>query len=131
MDVLKGAGAECAVEDKRLSGRPIECSFVGELRPEQRAAAKAMLAYDTGVLAAGTAFGKTVLAAWMIAERKVNTLVLVNRKPLADQWVERLSQFLGIPKKDIGRWGGGRHNGGHERSFAGGVDGTEGAFGDS
>lgn len=109
LDVLKDAGAECVVEDKRTIGRPIECSFVGELRPEQQAAAKAMLAHDTGVLAAGTAFGKTVLAAWMIAERKVNTLILVNRKPLADQWVERLSQFLGIPKKNIGRWGGGRH----------------------
>ena len=106
---LKGAGVEWTIEDKRIVGMSIDCKFDGELRDEQKVAAKALCAFDVGVLAAGTAFGKTVLAAWMIAERKVNTLVLVNRKPLADQWVERLSQFLGMPKKEIGRWGGGRH----------------------
>ena len=50
-----------------------------------------MLAHETGVLAATTAFGKTVVAAWLIAQRGVNTLVLVHRRQLLDQWVERLS----------------------------------------
>ncbi|MEZ6099944.1 MAG: DEAD/DEAH box helicase family protein [Pirellulaceae bacterium] len=54
-----------------------------------------------------TAFGKTVVATWMIAERGVNTLILVHRRQLLDQWVERLSEFLGIPQKSIGRVGGG------------------------
>ncbi len=67
-----------------------------------------MLAHDTGVLAATTAFGKTVVAAWLIAQRGVNTLVLVHRRQLLDQWVERLSAFLGVPAKSIGRIGGGR-----------------------
>jgi len=59
-----------------------------------------------GILSASTAFGKTVAALWIIAERKVNTLILVNRKLLADQWAERINQFLGIPKKDIGYYSG-------------------------
>jgi superfamily II DNA or RNA helicase len=42
----------------------------------------------------------------MIAERKVNTVILVHRKLLADQWSERITQFLGIPKKDIGCYSG-------------------------
>ncbi len=67
-----------------------------------------MLAHDTGVLAATTAFGKTVIAAWLIAQRGVSTLVLVHRRQLLDQWVERLSTFLGVPAKSIGRIGGGR-----------------------
>ena len=67
-----------------------------------------MLAHDTGVLAATTAFGKTVVAAWLIAQRGVNTLVLVHRRQLLDQWIERLSTFLGVPAKSIGRIGGGR-----------------------
>ena len=75
-------------------------SFHGELRPEQKAAAEAMLAHDTGVLAATTAFGKTVVAAWLIAQRGVNTLVLVHRRQLLEQWVERLSAFLELPAKD-------------------------------
>jgi superfamily II DNA or RNA helicase/very-short-patch-repair endonuclease len=61
-----------------------------------------------GTLAATTAFGKTVVAAWLIAQRGVNALVLVHRRELLDQWVERLSTFLGIPAKSIGQIGGGR-----------------------
>ena len=45
--------------------------FHGELRPEQQAAARASLAHDIGVLSATTAFGKTVVAAWLIAQRGV------------------------------------------------------------
>ena len=86
----------------------LDVAFHGELRPEQKTAARAMLAHDTGVLAATTAFGKTVVAAWLIAERGVNTLVLVHRRQLLEQWVERLSAFLGLPPKAIGRIGGGR-----------------------
>ncbi len=67
------------------------------------------LAHETGVLAATTAFGKTVLAAWLIAKRGVNTLVLVHRRQLLDQWIERLSSFLNVPKSSIGRIGAGRN----------------------
>ncbi len=97
-----------SIRDERHNGRPLELSFHGELRPEQKAAADAMLAHETGVLAATTAFGKTVIAAWLIAERGVSTLVLVHRRQLLDQWIERLSVFLGVPAKSIGRIGGGR-----------------------
>ncbi len=68
-----------------------------------------MLKHDTGVLAATTAFGKTVVAAWLIAERGVNTLVLVHRRQLLEQWIERLAAFLDLPAKSIGRIGGGRN----------------------
>ena len=96
------------LQDLRQSGDPLQVEFHGELRSDQMAAAEAMLAHDTGVLAATTAFGKTVLAAWLIARRGANTLVLVHRQQLLEQWVERLSQFLGVPAKSIGRLGGGR-----------------------
>lgn len=96
------------LRDQRFGGSPIAVSFKGELRPEQQIAANAMLAHDTGVLSATTAFGKTVLAAWLIAQRGVNTLVLVHRQQLLEQWVERLSAFLKLPERAIGRIGGGR-----------------------
>lgn len=106
--LLGELGIECAVRDERVAGRTLNLEFCGELRPEQERAAIALLAHDTGVLAATTAFGKTVVAASMIARRGVNTLVLVHRKHLMEQWVERLSQFLGIEPEEIGRFGGGR-----------------------
>jgi superfamily II DNA or RNA helicase/very-short-patch-repair endonuclease len=93
--------------DHRCQGVPLAVTFHGELRPEQQAAADALAAHDTGVLAATTAFGKTVIAAWLIAKRGVNTLVVVHRRQLQGQWLERLSSFLGIPAKEIGRIGGG------------------------
>ncbi len=101
-------GIKPILRDERNLGQPIHVQFAGELRPEQQAAADAMLADDTGVLAATTAFGKTVIAAWLIARRSVNTLVLVHRRQLLEQWVERLSTFLNIPPAAIGRIGGGR-----------------------
>ena len=106
--LLKDLKITPIIRDERFDGDPIGLSFHGELRPDQLAAADAMLGHETGVLAATTAFGKTVLAAWLIAQRGVNTLVLVHRQQLLDQWVERLSQFLGVQAKEIGRLGGGR-----------------------
>src|SRR5438128_279658 len=96
------------VRDERHNGCRLNVKFQGELRREQKVAADAMLRHETGILAATTAFGKTVVAAWLIAQRGVNTLVLVHRRQLLDQWVERLSTFLDMPAKSIGRIGGGR-----------------------
>jgi hypothetical protein len=98
----------CVLRDERFSGKALNVSFQGALRPEQRVVAETMLAHETGVLAATTAFGKTVIGAWLIARRAVNTLVLVHRRQLQEQWIERLSTFLGLPADAIGRVGGGR-----------------------
>ena len=106
--LLAGLRINSIVRDERNPGRSVELMFAGELRPEQQAAAEAMLAHDTGVLAATTAFGKTVIAAWLIARRGVNTLVLVHRRQLLEQWIERLSTFLNVAPAFIGRIGGGR-----------------------
>ena len=76
------------IRDERYEGQPLDVAFQGELRSEQKAAAEAMLAQDIGVLSATTAFGKTVLAAWLIAQRGVNTLILVHRRQLLEQYRE-------------------------------------------
>lgn len=67
-----------------------------------------MLQYETGVLCAPTAFGKTVTAAAVVARRSVNTLVLVHRTELLKQWQERLQAFLGVGKDVVGTIGGGK-----------------------
>ena len=66
--------------------------------------------HDEGILCAPTAFGKTAVAAWLIAARKVNTLVLVHRQQLLDQWHARLAMFLNLPAKSIGQVGGGKND---------------------
>ncbi len=109
LQTLSDLDIKTVVTDQRNRGQPLKATFQGELRPDQIGAAQAMLAQDTGVLAATTAFGKTVVAAWLIAQRGVNTLVLVHRRQLQQQWIERLSTFLGMPVRAIGRIGGGRN----------------------
>lgn len=79
--------------DERTVGKPQLVNFRGTLRPEQQLAADQLIKHDIGVLSASTAFGKTVIGAWLIAQRKVNTLVIVHRRQLMDQWVESLQSF--------------------------------------
>lgn len=97
-----------SVEDRRALGAEIKLSFVGGLRPDQKSAVGALLLHDTGVLAATTAFGKTLVAIQMIAERGRNALILVHRRQLMDQWIERLAAFSNLPRDAIGVIGGGR-----------------------
>ncbi len=96
------------IQDERVVGQPISLSFQGNLRPEQQLAVDQLIQHDIGVLSASTAFGKTVIGAWMIAERRINTLVIVHRRQLMDQWVGSLQTFLGLTKKEIGLIGGGK-----------------------
>lgn len=105
---LDELGVGHALEDERNQGLPIRARFTGTLYKEQRLAAQAMLEDDTGVLAATTAFGKTVVAAYLVAKRRVNTLILVHNRELLDQWLARLGQFLDAPPKQIGQVRGGK-----------------------
>lgn len=90
----KESGIEYDIVDHREKGRPIRVSFNGDLRTGQDLAADRMLQYDYGVLSATTAFGKTVVCSYLISQRKVNTLILLQSKDLMEQWVEELNRFL-------------------------------------
>jgi superfamily II DNA or RNA helicase len=107
-DLLASFGVTVTIEDCRFSGAAIPFAFTGALRSDQETAITALLPHDTGVLAATTAFGKTILAIRMMAERGRNTLVLVHRRQLMDQWIERLTAFSNMPRDAIGMIGGGR-----------------------
>jgi superfamily II DNA or RNA helicase len=108
MGLLSDAGIAAELRDERQQGQPLGARFLGELTPEQSESAAALLKHETGVLAAATAFGKTVVAAKMIAARERNTLVLVHRRQLLDQWVARLQAFLDIAPGSLGVIHGGK-----------------------
>ena len=90
------AGIDVDISDQKEKGRPIRVSFKGDLRMQQELAAEKLLTYSDGVLSAATAFGKTVVCSYLIAERKVNTLILLQSKDLLNQWVDELNNFLDI-----------------------------------
>jgi superfamily II DNA or RNA helicase len=104
-------GSKPGIEDQSASGEPIQIEFRGELTEVQARAAAAVLPHEIGMVVAPPGTGKTVLGAALVAKRGVSTLVLVHRKPLLDQWVAQLSEFLRIPRKEIGVIGGGKRKG--------------------
>lgn len=110
VDLFQSLNVKVNLTDERFAGTPLELQFQGDLRTEQQQAADALLQHDIGVLSASTAFGKTVVAAHLIAQRKTNTLVIVHRRQLLDQWIGTLSQFLDLAPKEIGQIGGGKRN---------------------
>jgi len=105
--LLRENGIALEIANERYDGQALDVDFVGTLRPDQETAVAEMLRHDTGVLSAPTAFGKTVTAAAIIARRGVNTLILVHRNELLNQWRERLRTLLGADEI-VGTIGGGR-----------------------
>lgn len=125
VELLENADAVYEVEDRTYAGNPIRANFRGTLRQEQIPAAEALLEHENGVLSATTAFGKTIIAAYLIGQRKVNTLILVHTQALLNQWKHSLTEFLEIdetlpelPKKRgrrkerslVGQLGGAKRN---------------------
>jgi hypothetical protein len=108
-DLLREYGVAVIVEDKRTGGKVLEAAFQGTLTPAQKQAAQAMLGHENGVLVSPPGTGKTVVGVFLTARRARNTLVLVHRRPLLEQWVAQLAIFLGRPPGEIGRIGAGKN----------------------
>ncbi len=107
-------GIPLTFEDKRETGLPLELCFNGELRMDQVFAVDALASEDNGVMAAATAFGKTVVAAALIARLQRSTLILVHTQALLVQWKKSLERFL-VKANDStpvtpGQLGGGKHS---------------------
>lgn len=96
LDLFESTNTKIAIKEKTNLGNAIPVEFIGALREEQQPAANALLEHNIGVLSATTAFGKTVIASYLIGERKTNTLVLVHTQSLMAQWQKSLEQFLTI-----------------------------------
>jgi superfamily II DNA or RNA helicase len=106
--LLAEHGVALDVEDQRQDGQRVAFQFQGNLTAMQQRAVAAMLSHDIGVLVAPPGVGKTVIGTYLVAERGVNTLVLVHRRPLMDQWIAQLALFLGIEPKEVGQIGAGK-----------------------
>jgi superfamily II DNA or RNA helicase len=107
-DLFGNLKIDARVRDERFLGAPVNVKFLGALHPDQEPAFRAIKAHDLGVLAVAPSFGKTVLGAKMIAERGVNTLIIVHSKAILNQWLSRLPMFLDISPKDLGVMRGGK-----------------------
>ena len=103
--LVDSAESTLKIDDTRVSGEQQSFTCSTELRHDQTTALQQVLAKDTGILIAPPGSGKTVIACAAIASRSTSTLILVDRKALADQWRDRIQKHLGFK---CGQIGGGR-----------------------
>ena len=92
----ESSGIQYSVDDKRFNGKSISIEFLGNLKDNQIKAVNTLLERDYGILSAATAFGKTVVCCNLIAQRKTNTLIILESSALVDQWEKALNTFLKI-----------------------------------
>jgi superfamily II DNA or RNA helicase len=103
--IIEQAGSKQQIDDERTVGEPQHFEFVAVLEFDQQAAHDALTGHNLAVLVAPPGAGTTVIACSLIAAHSTSTLVLVDRKALADQWRAQIQGLLGIK---AGQFGGGR-----------------------
>lgn len=90
------------ITDERIYKDEIQFHSSIQLRQYQKTVIESIENYDRGVILAPPGSGKTIIGLELIARKNQPALILVHRKQLLDQWVERIQTFLGIPKHEIG-----------------------------
>lgn len=98
---LKQIANDVQIVDMTTKGEKVNVTFNAKLSKEQKEALEITKKQNMGIISAYTGFGKTVLACKMIAHKKVNTLILVQNKNLADQWKRELHKFLSIKNEPL------------------------------
>ncbi len=90
------------LEDKRIKLERVKFTSSISLHDYQQVAVEITNKKDFGVIVAPPGAGKTVMGLEIVARKQQPALIIVHRKQLFDQWVDRIQSFLGIPKFQIG-----------------------------
>ncbi len=104
--------------DERKRHKAIPFLFNAQLREYQQTVFESISKKDLGVIVAPPGSGKTIVALKIISDKLQPALIIVHRKQLVEQWIERIETFLGIPKTEIGKIGQGKSKVGKKITIA-------------
>jgi superfamily II DNA or RNA helicase len=114
----QGKNIEYSFNDIRKKLDSVDFQFNAQLREHQQIAIETVANKDFGVIVAPPGSGKTIVGLKIISDRSQPTLIIVHRKQLVEQWIERIETFLGIPKHEIGKTGQGKSKVGKKITIA-------------
>jgi len=103
---LEKQKAPFRISDKRKTLEEIKIDKTIELYDYQQKAIEVFSQKDGGILVAPPGSGKTVMGLSLALSQKQPTLIITHRQNIFNQWMESIENFLEIPKKKIGRYGG-------------------------
>ena len=106
--LLKQNNLSYRLIDHRRRLPELDIAFRGALRDYQERAVTDALKKDFGVTVAPCGAGKTVIACAVIAARRQPTLIICHTKELLNQWIDRITQYLGLSLDEIGIIGAGK-----------------------
>ncbi len=104
--------------DKRNKYPEVYFSFQAKLREHQEKILDVISRKDLGVIVAPPGSGKTIVSLKIISDKKLPALIITHRKQIAEQWIERIETFLGIPNNEIGKIGQGKNRIGKQITVA-------------
>jgi len=105
IDFLNENNIKYDLIDKRSKKEPIKLKTELSVHEYQQVAINRMVESENGLLVAPPGSGKTIIGIELIYRLKQPTLILVHRKQIFNQWIERIEHFLNIPKREIGQFG--------------------------
>lgn len=97
---------------------PIKIESSVKLFSYQKEAIDNMLLSENGILVAPSGSGKTIMGIDLIARIKQPALILVHKKQIFNQWLERIESFLNIPKREIGQFASNKKKAGDKVTVA-------------
>ena len=106
------------VIDRRTKNKEVFLQSEIKLQPQQNIVLQKIREKDFGVIVLPPGSGKTVIGLEIIVEKRQPALIIVHRKQLFDQWIDRIQNFLKIPKKEIGQIGNQKFQIGKEITIA-------------
>lgn len=95
-----------SIEDRRKKLSPVSFHSSIKLHSWQDETLEPTTKKDFGVIVAPPGSGKTIMGLELIARKRQPALIVVHRKQLFDQWIDRIVSFLGIPEREIGKYSG-------------------------